>query len=397
MMHYVLYGLLNLSFWGYVVAALILTQITIAAVTIFLHRHQAHRALDLHPIISHFFRFWLWAATGIRTKEWVAIHRKHHAKCETADDPHSPQIYGIRTVMWEGYELYRRESTNEATLRDYSHGVPNDWLETRIYDKHPAIGILIMLGVDLLLFGIPGLIIWSLQMIWIPFFAAGVVNGIGHFWGYRNFECYDAARNIIPWGIFIGGEELHNNHHTYGTSAKMSVKWWEFDIGWLYIRCLSALKLAKVKKLPPQLELQEHKLHIDADALKAILISRFQVMAHYTREVVIPVLRTERAKAGATGKALFKRAKLLLTRTDGLISQLDRAHLTEVLRTNSHLQQIYQAKQKLQDIWSRTTASQKELIEALQEWCQHAEATGIEALHRFAAKLKTYTLKQPAI
>ena len=275
-----LYGLLNLSFWGYVVATLILTHITIIGVTIYLHRYQAHRGLELHPLLSHFFRFWLWLTTGMVTKEWAAIHRKHHAKCETAEDPHSPQVKGLKKVLWEGAELYQEEAKNQETLERYGQGTPDDWLERNIYTRHSAKGIVLMLLIDLLLFGIPGITIWALQMAWIPFHAAGVINGIGHYWGYRNFECKDAARNIFPWAFWIGGEELHNNHHTFATSAKFSVKWWEFDIGWGYIKLFSLLKLAKVKRLPPKVKIVPNKTCVDIETVKAIITGRFQVMSH---------------------------------------------------------------------------------------------------------------------
>ena len=204
-------GLIDLPWWGYVIVALILTQITIASVTIFLHRHQAHRALSLHAIPSHFFRFWLWLTTAIITKEWVAIHRKHHAKCETADDPHSPIVLGIKKVLLEGAALYQQEARNLETLATYGHGTPDDWLESNIYSGRSELGIVLMLMLDVLLFGPIGLTIWAAQMAWIPINAAGIVNGIGHYWGYRNFHTEDASTNIVPWGIFIGGEELHNN------------------------------------------------------------------------------------------------------------------------------------------------------------------------------------------
>ncbi len=257
-----LFGLLNLSLGGYLIALVILTQITIAAVTIYLHRHQTHRALGLHPLISHFFRFWLWLTTGMVTAEWVAIHRKHHATTDVDGDPHSPVVAGIKKVFWQGAELYRAATKDKEMIAKYAHGTPNDWLERKLYAKHPTMGITLMLLLDLLLFGIPGLSLWAIQMLWIPLFAAGVINGIGHHWGYRNFECPDAATNIIPWGLWIGGEELHNNHHTFASSAKFSVKWWEFDIGWAYIRILSWLGLAKVKKLSPKLAVASGKFHV---------------------------------------------------------------------------------------------------------------------------------------
>ncbi|MEO7114591.1 MAG: fatty acid desaturase, partial [Caldimonas sp.] len=249
------HGFSGFNGWEIVAYTLFTTHITIAAVTIFLHRAQAHRALDLHGIPSHFFRFWLWLASGMVTKEWVAIHRKHHAKCETVDDPHSPQTRGIKTVLLQGSELYRTEARNQETLAKYGHGTPDDWIERNLYTRYSWEGVGLMLILNLMLFGAIGATVWAVQMLWIPITAAGIVNGIGHFWGYRNFEAADASRNVSPWGVIIGGEELHNNHHTYPTSAKLSVKPYEFDIGWAYIRGLEMLGLATVRKTAPQLKL----------------------------------------------------------------------------------------------------------------------------------------------
>lgn len=385
-----MHGILHLHWWGYLVAILILTQITIASVTIFLHRNQAHRALDLHPIMSHFFRFWLWMTTGMVTKAWTAIHRKHHAKVETADDPHSPQIKGLATVFLYGTELYKKEAKNQETLDRYGEGTPDDWMERNVYTKHSALGIMLMLGINLLLFGTMGLTIWALQMAWIPFFAAGVVNGVAHYVGYRNFESPDASRNIVPWGIFIGGEELHNNHHTYATSAKFSVKWFEFDIGWFLIRLMQVFGLAKPKRVPPKPAIVEGKTTVDLDTVKAILTNRFQIMATYAKDVVFPVIREERRRAGVAGGNMLRRARQLLIRDTMLIDPTDKKDLEGVLKQHRALETVYQFRLKLQNIWAKSTATQKELVEALQEWCKQAEATGIEALREFVQRLKAY-------
>lgn len=390
MLSYIAYGVTQLPWWGYVLIALIFTQITIVCVTVFLHRCQSHRALDLHPIASHFFRFWLWMTTGMVTKEWVAIHRKHHAKVETAEDPHSPQVKGLSKVLWEGTELYRKESRNAETMERYGAGTPDDWMERHVYTPHSAMGITIMLILNLVLFGAVGLTIWAIQMAWIPFWAAGVVNGIAHYWGYRNFECQDASRNLIPIGFFIGGEELHNNHHTYGTSAKFSVKWWEVDIGWGVIRTLQFFGLAKPKRVPPKAQLLPGKASIDIDTLKAILTNRFQLMASYSKEVVIPVLQEERRRAGNAGRSVLRRVRTLLIRETSLVKGAQKERLAHVLESHPMLSSVYQYRLKLQNIWARSTASQKELLEALQEWCRQAEASGIEALREFVKHLKTY-------
>lgn len=384
------HGLLNLSWWGYLIALLIVTQLTIASVTIYLHRCQAHRALELHPIASHFFRFWLWMTTGMVTKEWTAIHRKHHAKVETADDPHSPQVKGLGKVMWEGAELYRKESRNKETMERYGEGTPDDWMERNVYTPHSALGITMMLIINVALFGIIGVSIWAIQMAWIPFFAAGVVNGVAHYWGYRNFECQDASRNIFPIGFFIGGEELHNNHHTYGTSAKFSVKWWEVDVGWGIIRTLQLFGLAKPKRVVPKAKLLPGKSSIDTDTLKALITNRFQVMAHYSKEVILPVLKEERRKAGQAGYAVLRRMRTLLIRETTLVDASNQKELDSVLEKHQSLNVVYQFRLKLQNIWARSTASQKELVEALQEWCRQAEASGVEALRDFVQHLKMY-------
>lgn len=394
MMSYLSYGVLQLSWLGDIVALLILTQLTIASVTIYLHRSQAHRSVELHPIISHFFRFWLWMTTGMITKEWAAIHRKHHAKVETIDDPHSPQVKGLKKVLWEGAELYRQESRNKETLERYGQGTPDDWIERHIYTPHSALGISMMLIINIVLFGVVGITLWALQMAWIPFFAAGVVNGIAHYWGYRNFECPDASRNLCPIAFFIGGEELHNNHHTYGTSAKFSVKWWEVDIGWGMIRLLQMLGLATPKRVPPKPKLQQDKALIDSDTLKAVILNRFQVMAQYSKNVILPVLAEEKRKAGAAGYVVLRRMRQLLIRDTSLVSPIHQQQLTTALEKHHSLSIVYQYRLKLQNLWARSTATQKELVEALQEWCHQAEATGIIALREFVKHLKMYTLQQ---
>ncbi|MGC1955663.1 MAG: fatty acid desaturase [Gammaproteobacteria bacterium] len=387
-----LYGLLDLSFWQYIVVTLVLTHITIASVTIYLHRHQAHRALDLHPILSHFFRFWLWLTTGMVTRQWSAIHRKHHARVETPEDPHSPQIFGIRKVLFQGAELYREEARNKDTIKRYGHGAPDDWLERHLYTPHASHGVLLMLALDLVLFGIPGITIWAVQMMWIPFFAAGVINGVGHWGGYRNYETRDSSTNIVPWGILIGGEELHNNHHAFASSAKFSNKWWEFDIGWLYIQMFQLFGLAHVKKTIPKPVLVQDKGSLDVEALSVILSSRLQVMAQYARNVVSRVHKEELKKADASYRQMLRRAKSLLVREESLLTPEARERLESVLSRNNSLRTVYQYKRQLQAIWQERTASHERLLQSLQEWCKEAEATGIRALQDFARSLPRYSL-----
>jgi len=392
-------GLIALPWWGYVVVALVFTHITIASVTIYLHRHQAHRALDLHPVVSHFFRFWLWLTSGMVTKEWAAIHRKHHAKCETAEDPHSPQVLGIRKVLREGSELYRAEAKNQETLDKYGKGTPSDWIERNLYTPHSAKGIALMFILNVLLFGPIGITIWAVQMMWIPITAAGVINGIGHYWGYRNYEAADASTNIVPWGILIGGEELHNNHHTFASSAKLSSKWWEFDIGWFYIRTLETFGLARVKKIPPELTYDKAKDHIDLETVKAVITARFVVMAQFAREVMARVHRDELRNLDPSDKTrltLLKPVRRLMVREPRLLDEAARARLQKALEQNQTLHTVYTMKQKLADVWLRSATTQENLIQALQDWCHEAEATGIHALREFSNKLRTYSLVQAA-
>ena len=386
-----LYGLLDLSFWGYVLATIILIQITMMSVTLYLHRDQAHRALDLHPALRHFFRFWVFCTSGMLTREWVAIHRKHHAFCETPDDPHSPVIYGIRKVMLEGAELYRAEKNNPETLEKFGRGTPDDWLERNFYVRFPYTGIMLMVLADLLIFGVPGIIIIAIQMLSMPVFAAGVINGLGHYSGYRNFECDDAATNIVPWGILIGGEELHNNHHAFPTSAKFSVRRWEFDIGWLYIRLFQALGLAKVKKVAPRPMLQsDPPTQVDLDNLRAIIVNRMHVLRDYTKQVTLPVLKKE--KAIAAGGAALRKARKLLVRQPMLLDEQARHRLSELLSDNAALETVHEFREKLRDLWSGAHVSNDKLLAQLKEWCAAAEASGIKVLEEFAARLRSYQL-----
>ncbi len=384
-------GVLDFSLWQALLAALVFTHITIAAVTIYLHRHQAHRALDLHPIVSHFFRCWLWLTTGMTTRSWVAVHRKHHAKVETAEDPHSPQVLGIRKVLLEGAELYRREARNAETLAKYGHGTPDDWLERHVYLRD-RIGITLLFLIDLALFGIAGIAVWGIQMLWIPLFAAGVINGVGHWWGYRNYEVPDASTNIVPWGILIGGEELHNNHHTFASSAKLSSKWWEFDIGWLYIRLMQFCGLAKVRKVAPRPVRDPFKSAADMDTLVAIITNRFQVMSHYGRDVVARVYQEEMRRRAGAGQRPSRRGRRLLLRDESLIDEQGRRQLDSILSGSQHLETVYHFKQTLQALWRRSAESNEHLLHSLQEWCHQAETSGIKALQDFSRALRSYSL-----
>ncbi|MEJ2173539.1 MAG: fatty acid desaturase [bacterium] len=384
-------GVFDLPWWGYVLAALGLTHVTIASVTIFLHRCQAHRALDLHPIASHFFRLWLWLTTGMVTKEWAAIHRKHHAKCETAEDPHSPQIVGINRVLWGGVFLYVKESQNAETMERYGHGTPEDWLERNIYARFQVLGITLMGVADLMLFGIvPGLLILLTQIVWIPFWAAGVINGIGHYFGYRNYDCADVSKNIVPWGILIGGEELHNNHHAFAASAKLSTKWYEFDIGWLYIRILSALGLAKVKKVAPTPRFAAPKPTADAQMLQAVITNRYDVLSRYAKSLKrIYAHEVERLGHWSSEAQTLKRFRGAMLRMQQL-SETERARLGDALKKSRMLATALAMRQELVSLWERSNASKEQLVRQLQDWCHRAEASGIPSLVDFSRRLRSY-------
>ena len=385
-------GIFNLPWWGYVVATLTMTHITIAAVTIYLHRHSAHHALDLHPLVSHFFRFWLWLTTGMQTKEWTAVHRKHHARCETPEDPHSPQVLGIRKIMWEGADLYKQEAKNRDTLERFGQGTPDDWMERNVYAPHSVAGIALMMIVDFALFGFIGITIWAVQMMWIPFFAAGIINGVGHYWGYRTFQPEDASRNIVPWGIIIGGEELHNNHHAYASSARLSSKWWEFDIGWMYIRIMEMLGLAHVKKTAPGIKLAP-KTQCDLDTVQAVITHRYEVLAKYARSLkrtcAEEIKRLKAAHAMRVDRRLVKR---WLHSDEQKLSALELERMREVLSNSRVLDTVNSMRRELTALWQRSSASKEQLVRQLEDWCRRAEASGIVALQDFSRRLRCYQL-----
>jgi stearoyl-CoA desaturase (delta-9 desaturase) len=387
------YGVLKLDAWQIVLYTLAVTHVTIASVTIFLHRAQAHRALELHAIPSHFFRFWLWMTTGMVTKEWVAIHRKHHAKCETVDDPHSPVTRGIKTVLLTGSELYRAEAKVQETLNKYGHNTPDDWLEREFYTGRSRLGVILMLFINVLLFGVVGVSVWAVQMIWIPITAAGIINGIGHYWGYRNFEAVDASTNVSPWGIIIGGEELHNNHHTYPTSAKLSVKPFEFDIGWAYIRTLEILGLAKVRKTAPQLKLGAVKPMADGQTLEALIANRYEVMANYARGLR-SVCAAELDKLKAQGAentqhwAQMRLAQRWLHRDDDKIPADVKLEVAQARALSPALDKLVAMREELRQLWTRSNVSAEQLVIDLQAWCHKAEQSGITTLQQFSVQLR---------
>lgn len=388
-------GLIELPWWGYVLVALIMTHMTTVAVTIFLHRYQSHHALKLHSMVSHCFRFWLWLTTGMVTKEWVAIHRKHHAKCESDEDPHSPQVHGLNKVLFDGTKLYRIEAKNTATLVKYGHGTPDDWIERNLYSQHVVLGIGIMLALDLVLFGPIGFLVWGIQMLWIPFFAAGVINGVGHYYGYRNFSTNNTSTNILPWGVIIGGEELHNNHHAYVTSARFSNKWWEFDIGWMYIRVLEMLGLATVCKVTPEIRFKLTKFPCDVDTLKAVIAHRYDVLARFASYLNQPTITeihnlSTRAIPGLQDARALEAVRHWLQTDVGRMAEKDQVALDQALHSSQLLSTIYSMRQNLVALWSSSTTSTEQLVKDLENWCVLAEESGIGALQEFSRKLRCY-------
>ena len=389
MIDWLAHGTWQLSWWQIVLFTLAVTHITMVSVTVYLHRHQAHRALDLHPVASHFFRFWLWLTTGQVTKEWTAIHRKHHAKCEKAEDPHSPHVHGIKTVLFRGAELYRAESKNLDTLARFGHGTPDDWIERKIYTGLSWQGVVLMLVIDLTLFGAAGLSVWAVQMVWTPIMAAGIINGAAHYWGYRNFEAADASTNISPWGILIAGEELHNNHHTYPTSAKLSVKPYEFDIGWMYIRLMQSVGLAKVKKTPPKLALGEVRPQADEKTLEALIANRYEIMADYALNMrrafkaELQALKERRADAG-----VIQAAQRWLHRDADKVPDAIAAQLVEARAASPVLDKMVVMREELRQMWLSRSHTREQLALDLQAWCYRAEASGIAALQEFSLRLR---------
>jgi len=394
MMDY-LYGLADLSLWGYIGVTFLLVQVSMMAVTLYLHRDQAHRSIDLHPALRHFFRLWIWLTSGMVTREWVAVHRKHHAMCEREGDPHSPVVFGLNKVLLEGAELYRVETDNEETVEKYGRGCPDDWVERNVYARFSTAGIYTTLAINLLLFGLPGITVFAVQMLAMPVFAAGVINGLGHAWGYRNFESDDAATNLVPWGLLIGGEELHNNHHAFPTSAKFSARSWEFDIGWMYIRILSALGLCKIRRVAPKPHFAEQPRTVDLQTVSAVLQNRMHVLRDYSREVVRPVLQLE--GVARAGGASLRRARTLLTRSPQLLDRDAQDRLSALLADNATLRTVHEYRQKLQSLWEQANVSNDRLVADLRQWCSEAEASGIKSLQDFSARLRGYLPQQAMV
>jgi len=386
-------GVVGLGWWGMALVLLVFTQLTIFAVTLYLHRSQAHRGVDFHPVIAHFFRFWTWLTTSMITKEWVAIHRKHHAKVETDEDPHSPVTKGIGMVFWRGVELYREARAMRADIEQYGRGAPDDWIERHLYTPHANLGPVALLVINSVLFGLPGVALWAIQMAWIPFWAAGVINGLGHWWGYRNFESADTSTNLTPWAFWVGGEELHNNHHAFPSSARFSMRRWEFDIGWAVIRGLQAVRLAKVLRVAPSMDVRPNIAVPDAETLKALLSHRFQAMTDYQRNVFVPALREEAAMAGAKLRKLLPRRMRRGLVNDGRWLKPDcRAQLSTWVEQRPRIRVLVEHRARLAALLEARGNDAAERLKLLQAWCHEAEASGIAALQNYAARLKGYAL-----
>ncbi|MEZ0472707.1 acyl-CoA desaturase [Luteimonas salinilitoris] len=387
-------GLLQFGFWPLALLFLVATQLTILSVTLYLHRSQAHRGVDFHPLLAHVFRFWTWLTTSMITREWVAIHRKHHAKCETEDDPHSPQFKGISTVFWRGVELYREARAQRGDIEQYGKGCPDDWIERHVYTPHATLGPTLLLFVMFALFGFAGVAVWALQMAWIPFWAAGVVNGLGHWWGYRNFETTDTATNLTPWGVWIGGEELHNNHHAFPSSAKFALRRWEFDIGWATIKGLEKLGLAKVLRVAPSLDVRPNINVPDTDTMRALLAHRFQAMTDYQRKVIKPALREEARAAGEKLRALLPRKLRKGLVDDGRWLEPEaRQELQQWVEQRPRIHTLIEYRARLTALLEARSQDASERLRQLQAWCHEAEASGIRALQEYSARLKGYSLQ----
>lgn len=391
--HY--HGLVDLSLWGYVAVALLFIHVTLLGITLYYHRDQAHRAIDLHPALRHFFRFWLWTTTGANTKEWVAVHRKHHARCEKEGDPHSPKIFGLQTVLLRGAELYRAEAADKATVKKYSKGTPDDWLQRNVYERYPNGGIVMLAVADIVLFGVPGIILLSIQLITMPLLAAGVINGLGHAKGYRNFETDDASTNLWPIAFLVAGEELHNNHHAFPSSAKFSLRPGEIDSGWLHIKLLAALGLAKIRRVAPVPELASAPGTLDLAALRSIIINRMHVLRHYSQSVTLPVLRAELERVGENASAVFKRARRFLSRHPSMLDASSRQRLDELTSRHPSFRTVLEFRAELKSLWSGSHRSNERLLADVKAWCARAEDSGIQTLQEFARYLRSFAAAKP--
>ncbi len=385
-----LYGLANLSWWGYILVTLLWMHVTMMAITLYFHRDQAHRSVDLHPAMRHFCRFWLWMNTGASTREWVAVHRKHHAHCEQEGDPHSPKLFGLNKVVWQGAELYQAEARKPETVEKYGRGTPDDWLERNVYVPHRNAGIVLLVVVDLVLFGIPGITMVAFQLGTMPMLAAGVINGLCHAKGYRNFETNDASTNLWPIGLFVAGEELHNNHHAFPTSARFSMRRHELDMGWLHLKVLSMLGLARIRRVAAHPELAEETKVPDLDSLRAVIVNRMHILRHYTNNVTLPLLRRELDGAGENTRSVFKAAQRLLRRDPQMLDELSSRRLAEIIERHPRVRAVLEYRNELRSLWEGAHRSNESLLAEFREWCRRAEASGIQGMEDFVVYLRSF-------
>ena len=389
-LNFLAHGLIHAGVGSLALYLLVVTQLTILSVTLYLHRSQAHRGVDFHPLIAHFFRFWAWLTTAMVTKQWVAVHRKHHAKVETEEDPHSPMVFGIKRVFWQGVELYRVAASDKATEEKYGRGTPDDWIERNLYARFPEAGPTLLALLSIALFGFWGLAIWAIQMLWIPFWAAGFVNGLGHWWGYRNFESSDTSTNLSPWGLWIGGEELHNNHHAFPSSAKFALRRFEVDIGWVVIRLLAALRLARVLRVAPSLDVRPNVHLPDAETLRAVLTHRFHALTDYYRQVIVPTLKDEAALASERVRAVPAKLRRALADGGRWLDGEGRQRLQALIEHRPTLGTVVEYRARLLAALDQRVPEQA--LRNLQQWVREAEASGIAVLQQYAARLKAYAL-----
>ena len=391
------YGIANLSVIGYIIVTMLWMHVTMMGITLYFHRDQAHRSVDLHPIVRHFFRFWLWMSTGAPTKEWVAVHRKHHAHCEQEGDPHSPLLFGLKRVVLEGAELYKAEAAKPETLEKYGKGTPDDWVERNIYMRFTYSGIGLLVLVDLLLFGVPGIIMVAFQLGTMPILAAGVINGVCHAKGYRNFETNDASTNLWPIGLFVAGEELHNNHHAFPTSAKFSMRSNELDMGWLHLKVLSMLGLAEIRRVAEPPELVEETNATSIDSLRAIMVHRMHVLSHYTNNVTLPVLKREIEQLGENANQVLGVARRLLSWQPQMLDESSRQRLSEIVENHPRMRAVLQFRNELKSLWEGAHTSNERLLADFREWCARAEASGIQGMEDFVAYLRSFqAMPEPA-
>ncbi len=393
-LNFLAHGLIHAGLGSMALYLLVVTQLTILSVTLYLHRSQAHRGVDFHPLIAHFFRFWAWLTTAMVTRQWVAVHRKHHAKVETIEDPHSPMVFGIKRVFWQGVELYRVAASDKATEEKYGRGTPDDWIERNLYARFPEAGPTLLALLSIALFGFWGLAIWAIQMLWIPFWAAGFVNGLGHWWGYRNFESSDTSTNLSPWGLWIGGEELHNNHHAFPSSAKFALRRFEVDIGWVVIRLLAALRLARVLRVAPSLDVRPNVHLPDAETLRAVLTHRFHALTDYYRQVIVPTLKDEAALASERVRAVPAKLRRALADGGRWLDGEGRQRLQALIEHRPTLGTVVEYRARLLAALDQRVPEQA--LRNLQQWVHEAEASGIAVLQQYAARLKAYALPAAA-